>query len=272
MLGAMNRYEGKVALVTGGASGIGAATARRMAAEGARCVIADRHLGPAQTLADEIGGLAVQMDVTSEDAIAAGFAAGIARFGQIDAVFANAGIIGSVGPLVDTQVADWDLSISILLRGVFLTFKHGARSILATSGRGAMVATSSSAGVMGGLGPHAYTAAKHAVIGLAKSAAAELAGQGIRVNAVAPGSVVSGMTAGLMTGDPTDVEKTAAVMASTSPLKRAGTSEDIAAAVAFLCSEDAANVTGHCLVVDAGTTSAGRVASFSGMANTVMGA
>jgi NAD(P)-dependent dehydrogenase (short-subunit alcohol dehydrogenase family) len=266
----MQRFDGRVALITGGASGIGAATVRRLTAEGGTCVIADRDIDGANALAAEVGGLAVAVDVTSEDAIEAMFSAAHERYGRLDVVFANAGIIGAIGPLVDMTAESWDTSIAILLRGPFLTFKHGARAILAAGNGGVMIATSSTAGVMGGLGPHAYTAAKHGVIGLVKSAAAELAGAGIRVNAISPGSVVSGMTAGLMTGDRRDHDRTAAAMAATSPLKRAGESEDIAAAVAYLASDDAANVTGHVLVVDAGVTTAGRVATFSTMQSSII--
>jgi NAD(P)-dependent dehydrogenase (short-subunit alcohol dehydrogenase family) len=270
MMRPMERFAGRVAVITGGASGIGAASVRRLASEGALCVVADRDIDGARAVADEVGGLAVEVDVTSEADIEAMFAAAVERFGRVDVVFANAGIIGAIGQLVDMSAESWDTSIAILLRGPFLTFKHGAKAILAAGNGGVMLATSSTAGVMGGLGPHAYTAAKHGVIGLVKSAAAELAGSGVRVNAIPPGSVVSGMTAGLMTGDRHDHDRTAAAMAASSPLKRAGLSEDIAAAVAYLASDDAANVTGHVLVVDAGQTTAGRQASFSSMASGVI--
>ena len=150
----------------------------------------------------------------------------------------------------------WDNTIAILLRGVFLGTKHAAR-VMRPQQSGVIINTSSTAGILGGLGPHAYTAAKHGVIGLTKSVANELAPDGIRVNAISPGNTVTAMTAAVTTGDASDVDGTSERIASMSPLGYAGFPEDIAAAALFLASDEARYISGHTLVVDAGQTTAG---------------
>ena len=166
------RLEGKVAVVTGAASGIGAGTAQRFAEEGARVVIADLQEGPGNALADGLGEKArfVRCDVTSESEVAAAVDLAVSEFGRLDVMFNNAGVVGVVGSIIETPVEAWDHTISILLRGVFLGIKHAAR-IMVPQGSGVIISTSSTAGILGGLGPHAYTAAKHGVIGLTKSVA-----------------------------------------------------------------------------------------------------
>jgi NAD(P)-dependent dehydrogenase (short-subunit alcohol dehydrogenase family) len=251
------RLDGRVAVVTGAASGIGAGTARRFLQEGARVVVADIQDEPGQALATELGDAAVfvRCDVTSEDDVAAAVDLAVSRFGRLDIMFNNAGIVGVVGPIAETPVEAWDNTVSILLRGVFLGVKHAA-GVMIPQGSGVIISTSSTAGILGGLGPHAYTAAKHGVIGLTKSVANELAQYGIRVNAISPGNTATAMTAAV-TGNADDVDATAARIAKMSPLGYSGHPEDIAAAAAYLASDDARYVTGHTLVVDAGQTTSG---------------
>lgn len=251
------RFDGKVAMVTGGASGLGEATAHLLTDEGARVVVADYSTDRGTSVARSIGDAAIfaPCDVTDEDQVAGACDLALERFGRLDLVFANAGIVGVVGPIADTPMDDWDRTMAVLARGVFSTVKHGARTMIAAGNGGAIVITSSVAGVHGGLGPHAYAMAKAGVIGLARSAAAELAAHRIRVNAVAPGSIPTGMTAHVMAGDPDAIEATAHRLAGTSPLGRAGTPDDIAEAVLYLASDAGSWITGQTLVIDAGLTS-----------------
>ena len=253
------RLDGKVAVITGAASGIGAGSARRFVAEGARVVVADLQADAGAALVDELGPAArfVATNVLDEADIAAAVDLAVTAFGQLDVMFNNAGIVGAVGRISETSVDAWDNTIDILLRGVFLGTKHAARVMLEQGRPGVIINTASTAGMLGGLGPHAYTAAKHGVIGLTKSVANELAPNGIRVNAIAPGNTVSAMTAAVTSGNPDDLDGTTARIASMSPLGYAGMPEDIAAAAAFLASDDARYITGHTLVVDAGQTTAG---------------
>lgn len=252
------RLLNKTALITGGASGIGEGTARMFVDEGARVVIADMQDEAGQALATELGDAArfVHCNVTSEDDVAAAVDFAVAEFGSLDVMFNNAGIVGPVGRIAETDVDAWDNGISINLRGVFLGTKHAAR-VMTQQGSGVIINTSSTAGILGGLGPHSYTAAKHGVIGLTKSVANELAPQGIRVNAISPGNTVTAMTAAVTTGDAGAIDKANDRIASMSPLGYAGVPADIAAAALYLASDDSRYVSGHTLVVDAGQTSAG---------------
>jgi NAD(P)-dependent dehydrogenase (short-subunit alcohol dehydrogenase family) len=251
------RLEGRVAVVTGGASGIGAATVRRLAADGARVVIADLQAGAARDLAAEIGGCRhIRTDVTSEDDIAAAVDLAVSAFGGLDIMFANAGIFGAYGPIAKSRMADVDLTLAVNLRGVFASMKHAAR-VMVPRRSGVIVATTSPAAVTGGVGNHAYSAAKAGLVGLMRSVAAELRPHGIRVNAIMPGAIVSAMTAGMVTGDATALDRTTELLAAATPQQRPGRPEDIAAAVSYLASDEAAFVTGTTLVVDGGYTAIG---------------
>lgn len=252
------RLEGKVAVITGAASGIGAGTARRFVAEGAMVVVADMQADAGRALVDELGASArfAATDVTDERDVAAAVDLAVTEFGRLDVMFNNAGIVGAIGRISETSVEAWDNTIAILLRGVFLGTKHASR-VMMPQNSGVIINTSSIAGILGGLGPHAYTAAKHGVIGLTKSVANELAAYGIRVNAIAPGNTVSPMTATVTTGDPGNIAGVTERLTATSPLGFAATPEDIAAAAVFLASDEARYISGHTLVVDAGHTTAG---------------
>ncbi|MBD2033985.1 SDR family oxidoreductase [Leptolyngbya sp. FACHB-321] len=248
-------YSGKVAFVTGAASGIGRATALAFAREGASVVVADVSEPSNQETArliEELGGqaLAVKCDVTRAEDVKAALDQTIEAFGRLDFAFNNAGIEPKqAAPVAEYEEEEWNRIIDIDLRGVFLCMKHEIPLIL-KQGRGAIVNTSSGAGIIGIKGSPAYTAAKHGVIGLTKAAALDYASQNIRVNAVCPGYIDTPMM-GRFTGG-TD-EGRAQVIAE-EPVGRMGTPEEIAAAVLWLCSDAAAFVVGHALVIDGGQT------------------
>ena len=241
----------QVAVVTGGASGIGEAIVRRIARRGGSCVIADLQIERAEALANELGTdvVARRVDVTDETDVAAAVDLAIERFGRLDAMFNNAGMLGAIGSIVDHTLVAWQRTIDVLLTSVFLGIREAGR-VMIPQGSGAIINTASTAGVRGGLGPHGYTAAKFGVVGLTESAAVELSAYGIRVNAIAPGRTVSGLTANLIAGDPDDVVTTAKHMASRSRHGRASFPDDIAAAAVFLASDEAWYVNGSCLVID----------------------
>jgi NAD(P)-dependent dehydrogenase (short-subunit alcohol dehydrogenase family) len=257
------RLESKVALVTGGASGIGEGTVRRFVEEGARVVIADLQAEPGERLQAELGDAArfIRTDVTAEADVAAAVDLAVSSFGRLDVMFNNAGIVGVIGPIATTDAAAWDATMAILVGGVFLGMKHAAR-VMGPQGSGSIISTSSIAGVMGGLGPHCYTAAKHAVIGLTKSVASELASNGVRVNCIAPGNTITPMTAGVITGDHTDIATATKHITNSNPLKVGGLPIDIANAALYLASDESRYVSGQTIVVDGGQTTNGGSARF----------
>src|SRR6202022_216833 len=179
------RMQGKVIVVTGGASGIGAGTARRFAQEGGRVVVADLQVDAGTQLVGELGDVArfVQTDVSEEDDVAAAVDLAVTTFGRLDCMFNNAGILGAVGPVSHTSVDAWDRSVAVLLRSVFLGMKHAAR-VMVPQHSGVILSTTSIGGLQGGLGPHVYGAAKGAVVALTRRVAAELGALTTRVNAI----------------------------------------------------------------------------------------
>jgi NAD(P)-dependent dehydrogenase (short-subunit alcohol dehydrogenase family) len=251
------RLTGRVAVVTGGASGIGAATVRRFASEGARVVIADVQDDAGESLAKELGheALFVHCDVSREEDLAGLVDTAVATSGSLDVFYANAGVMGALGPIARTRTEDADFTIAVNLRGVLLSMKHAAR-VMQPRGSGVILATSSPAGVVGGVGAHTYSATKAGIIGLVQSVAAELRPSGVRVNAIVPGAIVSAMTADILTGDAADIEQARSVLADVAQTTRPGLPEDIAAAAAFLASDDAAFITGSTFHVDGGYTHA----------------
>ena len=246
------RLENKVAVITGGASGIGEGTVRRFVAEGAKCVIADIQYERAEELAEELGenAVAFSVDVADESQVKATVEFAVSEFGQLDIMFNNAGILGSVGPISDIDGDGWLRTIDVLLNSVFYGIKHAAK-VMIKQGSGSIINTASTAGVRAGLGPHVYTAAKHGVVGLSQSVATELGPHGVRVNVIAPGGTISGLTARLVTGDHENLEKASTIIGAHNPLRRAGRPEDIANAVLYLASDEASFTTGAVLVVDA---------------------
>jgi len=250
------RLENKTALITGGASGIGAAATRRFIEEGCRVLICDIQAEAGAAFARSFGDRAAYMvcDVTREEDVAAAMDAALAQFGKLDIVFHSAGIVGAVGPIATTPSAEWRFTIDVLLNGTFYTLKHAARVMLPNRS-GSIISMASTAGLQGGLGPHAYAAAKHAVVGLTKNVATELCGKGIRVNAIAAASVATPMVASVLTGDPNDIEGAKSKLAEVSPLVgRPGLALDVANAALWLASDESGYTTGHTLTTDAGIT------------------
>lgn len=253
----MSRFKDQVVVITGGAGGIGRAAAARFAREGADIVAIDRSgsdlAGTAETVEHEGRScLTVEADVSVESDVAAYVAAAVSRFGRVDVLFNNAGIEGVHSPLIELPVESFDEVIAVNLRGVFLGLKHVARAM--TDG-GAIVNTASVAGL--GATPNiiAYGASKHAVIGMTKSAALELAGRGIRVNAICPGPIETRMMRSLENQyAPGEPEKARAAMAARNPLGRYGEPEEVAGLVAFLSSSEAKYMTGGIYTVDGGMT------------------
>ena len=250
------KFTGKVAFVTGAASGIGRAAALAFAGEGAGVVAADvSEQGNQETarLIEEQGGraLAVRCDVTRAEDVKAALAKTVEAFGRLDFAFNNAGIEPrKPAPTAEYDEEEWNRIFDINLRGMFLCMKHEIPLIQKHGGGGAIVNTSSGAGIIGIKGSPAYTAAKHGVIGLTKAAALDYAAQNIRINAVCPGYIDTPMM-GRFTGG--TAEGRAKVIAE-EPAGRMGKPEEIAAAVIWLCSDGAAFMVGHAMVIDGGQT------------------
>lgn len=247
--------DGKVALVTGGASGIGRATAVAMAREGARVAVADRtEESAAATVAliNAAGGQAIAIggDVTREADVAAMVARTVSAFGRIDCAFNNAGVApNAVGPgderLHELSQASFDKMLAINLTGVFLCMKYEIARMLAQGAGGAIVNTASIAGLIGLRTSSHYVAAKHGVVGLTKTAAIEYAEDKIRVNCVNPGYIETPMTRETM-------EQRGDIILAKVPMARLGTPEEIAEAVVWMCSDRASFMTGAAQVVDGG--------------------
>ena len=255
------QLEGKVAVVTGGASGIGEATVRQFVAEGAQVVIADLQEGPGEDLADELGDAArfVRTDVAVETEVAAAIAAAVDGFGRLDVLYNNAGFVGATGPLETTTADEYDRTMDVLLKAVFFGIKH-ASPLMKAQRSGSIISTSSVCGLTAGIGTHLYTVAKAGVIMLTKTAALELADWQVRVNAVCPGYVATPLAAGgslTQLGRETAEERLATNrerMAMSQPIGRMGEATDIATLVTFLASDASSWITGTAQVIDGGLT------------------
>ena len=249
------QFAGKVALVTGAASGIGRATALAFAHEGASVAaldISEEENRETVRLIEEQGGraVAIRCDVSQGDDVQAALDETAHALGRLDFAFNNAGVEQKqLPPTAELDEAEWDRILNIDLRGVFLCMKYEI-PLLLKHGGGAIVNTSSGAGVIGIPGNPAYTAAKHGVIGLTRSAALDYAAQNLRVNAVCPGYIDTPM----MTRFTGGTSAGRAQVVSEEPVGRMGRPEEIAAAVVWLCSDSAAFVIGHALVIDGGQT------------------
>jgi NAD(P)-dependent dehydrogenase (short-subunit alcohol dehydrogenase family) len=252
------RLQGKVSVITGGASGMGRATALRFLAEGASVVVADLNDATGKEFLESASqaGFSAQVrfartDVAEEADVANMIELAVRDFGHVDIVFNNAGIGGAFGPVTNLEVEDWDFTFAVLVRGVFLGIKHGARAMKRQGTGGSIINTASVAGLSGGAGPLCYSAAKAAVVNLTRAAAVELAPDKIRVNAICPGAILTPL---VHRGSPDAVRPR---LATLQPWGEAGEGEHIAGAALFLASEDSRFVTGEPLVVDGGLTAAG---------------
>jgi NAD(P)-dependent dehydrogenase (short-subunit alcohol dehydrogenase family) len=245
------RLDGKVAVITGGASGIGEGTARLFAAEGARVVIADIQDDRGDAIHRELGDTAIyhRTDVTIEDDVRSAVEAATKAFGRLDVIFNNAGFLGATGPVEEITADEFDRTLHVLLRGVFFGMKHAA-PVMKAQGTGSIISTSSIAGIEAGDGPHVYATAKAAVIHLTKSVALELAEHNVRVNAICPGAIVTPLVLGGVTATPQQEDAVKAQFVKFQPLPHAGVPEDIARAALWLASDESSFVTGQAIVVD----------------------
>lgn len=250
----MASFTGKVALVTGGSSGIGRASAIAFAHKGAKVVVASRRAEEGEEtvkLVKEAGsdGFFVKTDVTQAADVQAMVEQTISRYGRLDYAFNNAGIEQAPSPLNEQTEETFDQIIDINVKGVWLSMKYEIPQMLKNGG-GAIVNMSSVAGLVGVAGAPIYVASKHAVVGLTKSIALEYAKEGIRVNAVSPGAIETDMFDRFVKDNPQAREQ----MTAMHPLGRTGKSEEIANAVVWFCSDEAAFVTGQILALDGGFT------------------
>jgi len=252
----MNRLQGRRALITGAASGIGRASARIFAEEGARVLAVDRS--PAvQEVVDEIdraGGTAAARvaDAGDEDAVAACVSECVERWGGIDVLYANAGITGPSEPLFEQRPEDWEQLLRVNLLGPFLAIRHAGPQMV-QAGRGAIVCTASVAGLRANAGGVAYSASKAGVISLVQTTANQLTGTGVRINAVCPGLIETGMTRPVF--DRARERGTADRIGQLNPTRRAGQPEEIARMALFLASDEASYVNGQAFAVDGGLSS-----------------
>jgi NAD(P)-dependent dehydrogenase (short-subunit alcohol dehydrogenase family) len=252
------RLDGKVAVITGGGSGIGRASALTFLREGARVVIGDLNeaglaetvaLARAQGHAERLAAL--RGDVSAEPHVAGLVALAVERFQGLDCIFNNAGVGGAFGPIGETTVDEWDFTLAVLARGVFLGIKHASNRLKAQGRGGSIINTASIAGVGGGAGPHAYSAAKAAVANLTRSVSVELATHRIRVNAIAPGMIRTPLATGHRE------EAWARLVREKQPWPEPGLPQHIADTALFLAGEESRFITGQVIVVDGGLTAQG---------------
>ncbi|XP_077219620.1 TAPETUM 1 [Tasmannia lanceolata] len=261
------RLKGKVAIITGGARGIGAATAKLFAHNGAHVIIADilDDIGP--RLADSIGARYIHCNVAIESDVESAVNMALTWQGQLDIMFNNAGVAGPFGSIVNLDMDKMKDLLSINVSGIVHGIKHAARAMIRGKG-GCIICTSSSAAIMGGLGSHAYSLSKEAVLGLARSTACELGVHGIRVNCISPHGVPSEMLVSayrkFLGKSDMGPEEVSRIVGETGSLLRgrSASMEDVAQAALFLASDDAGFITAHNLVVDGGFTAAYSTMSF----------
>jgi len=247
------RLTGKVAIVTGGASGIGEQSTRLFVAEGCKVLIADTQVGKGEDLARELGAQAafVEVDVSSESAVASMIEGATRRWGRLDVLFNNAGFGGALGPIESTSLAEYEITFDVLLKGVFLGIKHAA-PVMKAQGAGSIINTASVAALRSGYSPHLYAVAKAAVVKLTETVALELGERAVRVNCICPGFITTPLAAGHPDANEESFEKLRATMAALQPIGRIGEPVDIANAALFLAGDESTFITGQALVVDGG--------------------
>lgn len=268
----MGKLDGRVAIITGGASGIGRATARLFAEEGARVILSDIEDERGEKLAAELGDTVtfLHADVSREADVRGLVAHAADNLGRLDCIFNNAGSSGAGGPIAELPVDGWDATVGVHLRGVFLGMKFAA-PVMVKQGAGSIISTASVAGIQTGFADHSYSAAKAAIIHLTRSVAMELGISGVRVNCICPGGIATaifGRGMGLSADDADQfAELMKPTMANAQPIKRAGIPEDIARAALWLASDDSTFVNGHALVVDGGLTGGHQVEAVAASAS-----
>lgn len=258
----MGRLSGKVALITGAASGIGRAAAKLFAEEGASVVVFDRAeaVKDTATAITDAGGkaIAIEGDAGDEAEVAAAVAKAVSTFGKLDVAWANAGVSGGRTTLLDGTEAEWMPLLRINLFGAAMLIKHAAKVMLDQGNGGSIIATASVAGLRSGAGGTPYSASKAGVINLVQTSAQQLSGSGIRVNAICPGLIETGMTQAIFDG--ARAKGTEAKIGQLNPLRRGGQPIEIANMALFLASDEASYVNGQAMVVDGGLSSSHPVA------------
>ena len=247
--------EGRVAVITGGASGMGRSTVLRFLKEGAKVVVGDLNEKNGMGLVAEIGTpdrlRFVRTDVAQEADVQALIGDAVAAFGGLDIVFNNAGIGGAFGPIIETDVEHWDRTFAVLARSVFLGIKHGAKAMIEQGAGGSIINTASVAGLAGGGGAPAYSSSKAAVISLTANSAVEFAPHRIRVNAICPGVIFTPLAIGR------NEDHLARTVEAIQPWPDRGTGDDIAGAALWLAGDDSRFVTGQTITVDGGLIASG---------------
>ncbi|MEW9670115.1 SDR family NAD(P)-dependent oxidoreductase [Ammoniphilus sp. 3BR4] len=251
------KLAGKIAIVTGAASGIGEAIAKKLSGEGAAVAVCDLDKEGGSRVAEEIqsrGGTAAfyLLDVTKEEQVRDTLKFVVGKYGRIDIMVNNAGV-GKAGTVLEQSEADWDLMMNVNAKGTFFGCKYAVKHMLEKEIRGSIINISSVAGMVGVLNRAGYCSSKAAIVGLTKSVASDFAEQGIRVNSIAPGTVESPWIAKILADQP-DPQKTRIQMQQRQPIGRMGTPEEIANLACFLASDEASFITGSNMVADGGLT------------------
>ena len=251
----MAELDGKVAVITGGASGIGERSVRLFIEEGARVVIADMQVERGQALAKELGDVAVfaEVEVRQEEQVKAAVDLAVSSWGRLDCIFNNAGFGGVLGPVEDTPVDEFDMTYDVLVKGVFLGMKYAA-PVMKKQKSGSIINTGSIAGLHSGYSPHAYAGAKSAVIHMSKSVAMELGEHNIRVNAICPGFIATPLAANSVGKSDDLVDRVKPMFEKSQAIPRSGIPDDIAQMACWLAGNRSTFVTGQAMVVDGGLT------------------